>query len=183
MSKIFFNQKIVNVWSEKDREEFRSKSNLPILKSKNDFINRLKNELIVVVIAETGSGKTTQLPQYMADEFEKEGGMIVVTQPRALAAISIAERVGYEYDGPEIGKAGHSVGFKVGRDSTQSNTNRIIFMTDAQLIKEMMNDNFLSNVRGLLIDEAHERSVNTDIVLGKVYYKNYFHFTKLDFFL
>ncbi len=173
MNKILFNHKIVNVWSEKERDEFRANSNLPILKSRKDFISRLRDERVVIVIAETGSGKTTQLPQYMADAFKKEEGIIFVTQPRALAAISIAERVGFEYDGPKIGKTGYSVGYKVGKDSTQSRTNRIVFMTDAQLIKEMMNDNFLSKVRGLLIDEAHERSVNTDIVLGKIILKKY----------
>ena len=175
MNKIYYKDKYVNAWSKREREEFRLNSNLPILKSQNDFITRLRNERVVVVIAETGSGKTTQLPQYMAEAFEDEKGLIVVTQPRALAAISIAERVGYEFDGPEIGCAGYSVGFKVGKDSTQSKNNQIVFMTDAQLIKEMINDSLLSNIKGLLIDEAHERSVNTDIVLGKIYLIKFFY--------
>ena len=160
-----------NIWTRKEREEFRLKANLPILKSQKDFITRLRRDKVLIVIAETGSGKTTQLPQYMAEEFENENGIIVVTQPRALAAISVAERVGYEFDGPKMNGTSYSVGYKVGRDSKLNSNNRIVFMTDAQLIKEMLTDNLLSKVRGLLIDEAHERSINTDIVLGKIIFE------------
>lgn len=157
---------ISKIWTKVDRENFRKQVNLPILQSKEVFVKRLKNEKTLVVIAETGSGKTTQLPQYMAEEFESEGGLIVVTQPRALAAASIAERVGYEFDGPEVNGSGYSVGFKAGKSLSQQNTNRILFMTDAQFIRELIKDELVRHVRALLIDEAHERSINTDIVLG-----------------
>ena len=166
MKSVFLNGKDENIWSQEDRDKFRTESNLPILQSKAEFIKRLKRDRVLVVIAETGSGKSTQLPQYMAEAFEEEEGLIVVTQPRALAAISVAERVAYEFDGPEFNSTGYSVGYKVGKNSSLNKNNRILFMTDFQLIREMGEDDHLSKVRCLLIDEAHERSINTDIVLG-----------------
>ncbi|CAF3598550.1 unnamed protein product [Rotaria sp. Silwood1] len=143
----------------------REKTKLPILAAKDEFCQRLEKERVLVITAETGSGKSTQLPQYAAEYF---GGLVVCTQPRVITAMSLARRVAEEYDGISVGK---SVGYRVGQSSVGRERNRvpgtdILFMTDAIFIQESQDDDQLGNVRVLIIDEAHERSLNTDIVLG-----------------
>ena len=143
----------------------RQQTSLPILASKDEFCRRLKEQRILVVRAETGSGKSTQLPQYASEYF---GGLIVCTQPRVIATISLARRVANEYDGTSVGE---SVGYQVGYGGINKENNRvpgkdIVFMTDSALIQENQRDRQLSKVKVLIIDEAHERSLNTDIVIG-----------------
>ncbi|GIQ92000.1 hypothetical protein KIPB_015517, partial [Kipferlia bialata] len=150
-----------------ERALYRIESGLPILASQDDFVRRLKAEKVVVVTAETGSGKTTQLPQYAAENFPLK---VACTQPRALAAVSLAKRIGYEFDGEEVkgkgrGIVGRNVGFRAG-GGRPTNGDRIMLMTDAALIKEAQHDDTLSQYSVLVIDEAHERSLNTDLVLG-----------------
>jgi len=143
-----------------ERKQERLKISLPILKSQEEFCRRLREEKVLVVKAETGSGKTTQLPQYAAEEFLEK--MIICTQPRVIAAITIAKRVAQEYDGTSIG---NSVGYQVG-GGNKIPGKKILFMTDAALVQLAQKDPLLKNVAVLIIDEAHERSLNTDIVLG-----------------
>ena len=147
------------------RHNDRAQAQLPIFTSRDEFCRRLKAERILVVKAETGSGKSTQLPQYAAEQL---GGLVVCTQPRVLAAISLARRVADEYDGTSVGK---SVGYQVSHREDQKRNYRvpgtdIVFMTDSALIHEIQQDRLLSKINVLIIDEAHERSLNTDIVLG-----------------
>ena len=151
--------------SVEQRKVERKQAALPILAAKKEFCRRLENERILVVTAETGSGKSTQLPQYAAEYFH---GLVVCTQPRVIAAVSLARRVADEYDGMGVGR---SVGYRVGVTSMGKGNNRvpgsdIVFMTDGSLIQESTEDEHLSRVRVLIIDEAHERSLSTDIVLG-----------------
>jgi HrpA-like RNA helicase len=151
--------------SQKQRQIERQQAQLPILGVKDEFCRRLENERILIVKAETGSGKSTQLPQYAAEYFK---GLVVCTQPRVIAAVSLARRVAEEYDGTSVGQ---SVGYRVGHSSMGKDKNRvpgtdIIFMTDGTLIQESQNDPLLSNIEVLIIDEAHERSLNTDIAIG-----------------
>ncbi|CAF2761381.1 unnamed protein product [Rotaria sp. Silwood2] len=151
--------------SVKQRNIEREKAKLPILAAKDEFCRRLEKERVLVVTAETGSGKSTQLPQYAAEYF---GGLVVCTQPRVITTMSLARRVADEYDGTSVGR---SVGYRVGQSSVGRERNRvpgtdILFMTDAIFIQESQDDYQLSNVRVLIIDEAHERALNTDIVLG-----------------
>eukprot|EP01032_Pedospumella_encystans_P008904 gene8904-10522_t len=133
--------------------------NLPIFDKREDFVQRLRDEKVLVVTAETGSGKTTQLPQYCAESFEK---LIVCTQPRMLAAFSVANRIADEFDGTSVG---HRVGYCAKGCKIKKNQ-RIVLMTDATLVWIAQSDPTLSFVDVLIIDEAHERSLNTDIVLG-----------------
>jgi HrpA-like RNA helicase len=135
------------------------KAELPILPYRSEFCQRLEHERMLVVTAETGSGKSTQLPQYAAKHF---GSLVVCTQPRVLATLSLARRVAEEYDGRSVGG---SVGYKVGNANEIAGTD-IMFMTDAALIRESQRDPTLKHIRVLIIDEAHERSLNTDIVIG-----------------
>ena len=137
-----------NLKSFKTRQQERIKAALPILNSQLEFIDQLKRDRVVVVTAETRSGKTTQLPQYCAEAFR---GLIVCTQPRAVAAISIAQRIAHEFDGTA---AGNNVGYTIGCNS------------DSSLVRMAQNDVHLKHISVLIIDEAHERSLNTDMVLG-----------------
>ncbi|CAF4466495.1 unnamed protein product [Rotaria sp. Silwood2] len=157
-------QKEQKLKSFQQRMTQRAAAQLPILASRTDFCQRLITERVLVVTAETGSGKSTQLPQYAAEHFCD--GLIVCTQPRVVAAKSLARRVADEYDGET---EGHSVGYQVGRGSGKNMHvpgTRIMFMTDAALIRESHFNPTLSKVRVLIIDEAHERVLNTDIVVG-----------------
>lgn len=142
------------------RDQERARAGLPILQSKEEFTRRLQEEKVLVVTAATGSGKTTQLPQYCAEAFD--GGLVVCTQPRLVAATSIARRVAEEYDGNSVG---YSVGYVVGGGG-KARGDKILFMTDAALVKESQKDAQLRHVRVLIIDEAHERNLNTDLVIG-----------------
>ncbi|KAL0233379.1 hypothetical protein GEMRC1_012124 [Eukaryota sp. GEM-RC1] len=145
----------------------RTAQQLPILSEYNTILNRLSSERFLTVIAATGSGKTTQLPQYLAEKFSSEG-KVVCTQPRAVAALSLAERIAEEFDGTS---PGYNVGFEVGGKKVKGD--QIMLMTDGQLIKKAAKDILLSDVSVLIIDEAHERSLDTDLVLGiaKVIFK------------
>ena len=149
----------------RQREMDRARDPLPIRSVKDEFCRQLKAEKILLIRAETGSGKSTQLPQYAAEYFQ---GLVICTQPRVLAAMSLAHRVAQEYDGSSVG---HSVGYHVGKNGAYKDKNRvpgtdILFMTEAVLIHEIERNPNLSDVKVLMIDEAHERSVNTDLVLG-----------------
>ncbi|CAF5040760.1 unnamed protein product, partial [Rotaria sp. Silwood1] len=147
------------------RQVERQNKPLPILAAQDEFCRRLQKERVLVVRAETGSGKSTQLPQYAAEYF---GGLVVCTQPRVIAAISLARRVANEYDGISVGK---SVGYRVGHASVGKDNNRvpgtdILYVTDAALVQENQESGILRDTRVLIIDEAHERSLYTDIVIG-----------------
>ena len=151
--------------TQEQRDAERLRAQLPMLKSKDAFCRRLENERVLVVTAETGSGKSTQLPQYAAEYFD---GMVVCTQPRVIAAISLAHRVASEYDGTPVGR---SVGYRVGITGFGRGHNRvpgtdIIFMTDGALVQAAAEEDQLRDVRVLIIDEAHERSLHTDIAMG-----------------
>ncbi|CAF3685159.1 unnamed protein product, partial [Adineta steineri] len=137
----------------------REKASLPIFSCREIFCQRLEREHIIIVTAETGSGKSTQLPQYAAEHF---GSLVVCTQPRVVAALSLARRVAEEYDGKSVG---NSVGYQVGSGNRVVGSD-IMFMTDAALIRESQRDPDLKHIRVLIVDEAHERSLNTDIVIG-----------------
>ncbi len=153
-----------------ERQELRAKQQLPIFLKRQEFLDRLAAERVLVAIAETGSGKTTQLPQYAAEDPRLVGPgprpkLVVCTQPRGFAASMIAKRVATEFDGDGIA-TGHSVGFMAGGKRATAPGRSIVFTTDATLIKMAQDDELLSKVGVLIIDEAHERSLNTDVVLG-----------------
>lgn len=145
--------------TQKERDQFRLKNLLPIRKAKDEIIYRLKREKILVVTAATGSGKTTQLPQYTAEAFP---GLIVCTQPRVLAAITLAQRIASEYDNSSVG---NSVGYQISGGNNVKGK-KIMLMTDGALVHKAQEDPLLKDISVLIIDEAHERSLNTDLVIG-----------------
>lgn len=126
------------------------------------------NNPTVVIWGATGSGKTTQVPQFLYEAGfgspdSPNPGMIGVTQPRRVAAVSMAQRVGNE-----LGGVGEKVSYQIRFDSSISSKTAIKFMTDGILIREIANDFALLKYSVIIIDEAHERSANTDILIGMV---------------
>ena len=139
------------------------KTHLPIYKYRSALIHLLNQHQVVVVVGETGSGKSTQLPQYLWEAgWAGPNECIVVTQPRRVAAITLAARVADE-KGVKLGKeVGHNVRF----DNCFCSETKVKFVTDGVLIREVLEDPLLTRYSVVVVDEAHERSINTDLLLG-----------------
>ncbi len=135
---------------------------LPISARAADIVELIRRHQVVVIAGETGSGKTTQLPKLCLAAGRGEAGMIGCTQPRRLAARSMARRVAEELGTP----VGDIVGFQVRFNDQVSERSLIKFMTDGILLAETQGDPWLSAYDTLIIDEAHERSLNIDFLLG-----------------
>ncbi len=135
---------------------------LPVANKKDELVELIKNNQVVVIAGETGSGKTTQIPKICLEAGLGIHGKIGCTQPRRLAARSVAERIAEEL-GSSLGQlVGYQVRFldQVHQDSL------IKVMTDGILLAEVQNDRFLNQYEAIIIDEAHERSINIDFLLG-----------------
>ena len=135
---------------------------LPISARGEDIIELIREHQVVVIAGETGSGKTTQLPKLCLAAGRGEAGMIGCTQPRRLAARSVARRVAEEL-GTQVGDI---VGFQVRFNDQVSERSLVKFMTDGILLAETQGDPWLSAYDTIIIDEAHERSLNIDFLLG-----------------
>lgn len=148
-------------------EELQAKRiELPILAEEDTIMEAIRLHSVVVLCGETGSGKTTQVPQFLYEAgFGTPGsdnpGMIGITQPRRVAAMSMATRVGQELSLPTS-----RVSYQIRYDATTSSTTSIKFMTDGVLLRELASDFLLTKYSVLIVDEAHERSVNTDVLIG-----------------
>lgn len=146
-------------------QEIRMK--LPVFGEEHKIMEAIHHNDVVIICGETGSGKTTQVPQFLYESgFGSSGsseypGMIGITQPRRVAAVSMANRVS-----SELGDHGDKVGYQIRFDSTLKQDTRLKFMTDGVLLREMMNDFKLQKYSSIIIDEAHERNINTDILIG-----------------
>ena len=145
----------------KNIEETRK--SLPIYQFRDEIIQAVKEHQVLIIVGETGSGKTTQLPQYLHEAGFTEGGMkIGCTQPRRVAAMSVAARVA-----EEMGKRlGNEVGYAIRFEDNTSDKTVLKYMTDGMLLRELLTDPELSEYSALMIDEAHERTVSTDIACG-----------------
>src|SRR5690348_16150921 len=135
---------------------------LPISARGEDIVKLIREHQVVVIAGETGSGKTTQLPKLCLAAGRGEAGMIGCTQPRRLAARAVARRVAEELGTP----VGEVVGFQVRFNDQVSERSLIKFMTDGILLAETQGDPWLSAYDTIIIDEAHERSLNIDFLLG-----------------
>ena len=140
----------------------RLDESLPIAARADDIVKLIREHQVVVIAGETGSGKTTQLPKLCLAAGRGEAGMIGCTQPRRLAARSVARRVAEELGTP----IGDQVGFQVRFTDQVSERTLVKFMTDGILLAETQGDPWLSAYDTLIIDEAHERSLNIDFLLG-----------------
>ena len=135
---------------------------LPIAAHADDIVTLLRAHQVILVAGETGSGKTTQLPKLCLAAGRGAAGMIGCTQPRRIAARSVARRVAEELQVP----LGGVVGFQVRFNDALSDSTAIKFMTDGILLAETQHDRWLAKYDTLIIDEAHERSLNIDFLLG-----------------
>ncbi|GAP85816.1 putative pre-mRNA-splicing factor ATP-dependent RNA helicase PRP16 [Rosellinia necatrix] len=142
-----------------------TRKSLPIFKYRDEFIAAIEQYQILVLVGETGSGKTTQLPQYLHEAGYTKGGLKVgCTQPRRVAAMSVAARVA-----EEMGvKVGNEVGYSIRFEDNTSDKTILKYMTDGMLLREFMTEPDLAGYSALMIDEAHERTVHTDILLALV---------------
>jgi ATP-dependent RNA helicase DHX37/DHR1 len=141
---------------------------LPIVAEEQKIMEAIHNNPTVIICGATGSGKTTQVPQFLYEAGygnldSPTPGMIGITQPRRVAAVTMARRVG-----EELGNASNKVSYQIRFDSTVGKGTAIKFMTDGILIREVANDFALTKYSAIIIDEAHERSANTDILIGIV---------------
>ncbi|KDN53494.1 P-loop containing nucleoside triphosphate hydrolase protein [Tilletiaria anomala UBC 951] len=137
---------------------------LPAFACREDLMKIIRENQVVVVIGETGSGKTTQVAQFLYEEgyASGSGSMIACTQPRRVAAMSVAKRVSEEMECELGGTVGYSIRFE---DCTSPQT-RIKYMTDGVLLRESLNEGDLDRYTCIILDEAHERSLSTDILMG-----------------
>lgn len=142
----------------------RLKSALPMYAKRTDIISTVKENQVTVLIGETGSGKSTQIAQYMFQAGLANKGMIVCTQPRKIAAVTLAGHVAQEM-GTSVGQL---VGYKVGMQVKQSRITKIMYMTDHVLLNECLLDKQFSAYSCIIVDEAHERSIYTDLLLGMI---------------
>ncbi|KAI9794825.1 MAG: hypothetical protein M1816_002953 [Peltula sp. TS41687] len=136
---------------------------LPIVRHRQSLLYLIETYPITVVVGQTGSGKTTQIPQFLEQAgWCNDGKVIAVTQPRRVAATTIAARVA-----EEMGcKLGEAVGYSIRFEDVTSSVTRIKFVTDGLLLREALVDPLLSRYSVIMVDEAHERSLSTDILLG-----------------
>jgi ATP-dependent RNA helicase DHX8/PRP22 len=138
------------------------RESLPIYRLKSQLCTAIAQNQVLVVIGETGSGKTTQMTQYMAEMGYTAKGMIGCTQPRRVAAMSVAKRVAEEY-GCQLGQ---EVGYTIRFEDCTSPATKIKYMTDGMLMREYLADNLLSRYIAIMLDEAHERTIHTDVLFG-----------------
>ncbi|RIA96030.1 P-loop containing nucleoside triphosphate hydrolase protein [Glomus cerebriforme] len=139
----------------------KQRESLPIFQFRKDIIDAIKNQNLLIIIGETGSGKTTQIPQYILESFE-DCRLIGVTQPRRIAAITVANRVSEEHGT----RLGDEVGYCIRFDDCTSSRTRLKYMTDGVLLREATLDPRLEHYEIIIIDEAHERTLETDVLFG-----------------
>ncbi|CAB4054170.1 DHX8 [Lepeophtheirus salmonis] len=135
---------------------------LPIYKLKDELIKAINDNQILIVVGETGSGKTTQLTQYIAEAGFTAKGKIGCTQPRRVAAMSVSKRVAEEF-GCLLGQ---EVGYTIRFEDCTSNETVIKYMTDGMLLREALIDSDMSGYSCIMLDEAHERTISTDVLFG-----------------
>ncbi|KAG6868952.1 hypothetical protein C0993_007166 [Termitomyces sp. T159_Od127] len=140
------------------------RNQLPIAKGRDALIQEIQNNEVTVLLGETGSGKTTQVPQYILESGIAGKGKIAVTQPRRVAATSLAERVAAEKNT----RVGELVGYSVRFDERFSRETRIKYMTDGMIVRELLSDPLLSQYSVIIVDEAHERTLRTDLLIANL---------------
>jgi ATP-dependent RNA helicase DHX8/PRP22 len=138
------------------------RESLPICRLKSELCQAIAQNQVLIVIGETGSGKTTQMTQYMAEMGYTQHGIIGCTQPRRVAAMSVAKRVAEEY-GCQLGQ---EVGYTIRFEDCTSPSTKIKYMTDGMLMREYLADNKLTKYIAMMLDEAHERTIHTDVLFG-----------------
>lgn len=135
---------------------------LPVYAQRASIQETVRDHPVTLLVGETGSGKTTQVPHFIAELRREFSGLIACTQPRRIAAVSVATRVAEEMDV----LLGAQVGYHVRFDARQCDATRVLYMTDGMLLREAFAEPDLGKFSVVVVDEAHERTIDTDIVLG-----------------
>ena len=142
----------------------QQRQRLQVFRYRNHILYLLENYQTLVLVGETGCGKSTQLPQYLLESgWACDGRMVAVTQPRRVAVLTVSRRVADERDVELGGEVGYAIRFD---ECWDARTTKIKFVTDGLLIREMMHDPLLTSYSVVMLDEAHERTLYTDIVIG-----------------
>ena len=149
-------------WRKQNLPRFSYNPSLPITDRKGDIIDAISKNQVVIISGETGSGKTTQIPKFCLAAGRGIAGKIGCTQPRRIAATTVAHRIA-----EELGeKVGRSVGYKIRFKDKTRHDSYVKIMTDGILLAETLSDPYLNEYDTIIVDEAHERSLNIDFVLG-----------------
>ncbi|KAI8968927.1 P-loop containing nucleoside triphosphate hydrolase protein [Mycotypha africana] len=153
-------------FTKKKKEMLAFRKQLPIYSGRDAIINSLKENDTIIVMGETGSGKTTQIPQFVVEAglASKELGAVAITQPRRVAAVNLAKRVAEE----TMCRLGSKVGYTVRFDDTSSPQTIIKYLTDGMLLREILSDELLLRYKVVVLDEAHERTLRTDMLFGMI---------------
>lgn len=152
-------------WSAKYMQILQKRITLPVYGFRDQFVQTLRANQTIVLVGETGSGKTTQIPQFCVQAgFCLGGKMVACTQPRRVAAMSVAQRVADEMDV----KIGEHVGYSIRFEDMTSPQTQLKYLTDGMLLREAMTDPVLSQYSVIVLDEAHERTMSTDVLLGLI---------------
>ena len=148
---------------------------LPVFTVREQLLNVIRENSVIIVVGETGSGKTTQLTQYLLEEGYCDFGIVGCTQPRRVAAMSVAKRVSEEVTArvreknlplTDKEKLGGTVGYAIRFEDLTTDDTKIKYMTDGVLLRESLRDPDLNKYSAIIMDEAHERSLNTDVLFG-----------------
>jgi pre-mRNA-splicing factor ATP-dependent RNA helicase DHX15/PRP43 len=137
---------------------------LPMSENRDLIVSTVAAHKVTLLVGETGSGKSTQLPQFLIEALGGASGRLVCTQPRRVAALSLAQRVSEEMDV----RLGDEVGYSVRFEERRSDKTRVSYVTDGMLLREVMRDPMLTQYKIVMIDEAHERTVSSDLLLGLI---------------
>ena len=138
------------------------RESLPVYKFRKQFLDAINQNQLMIVVGDTGSGKTTQLTQFLAEAGYADDGLIGCTQPRRVAAMSVAKRVA-----EEVGcRLGQEVGYTIRFEDCTSPATKIKYMTDGMLQREVLMDPDLKRYNVIMLDEAHERTIATDVLFG-----------------
>eukprot|EP01103_Thecamoeba_quadrilineata_P005143 TRINITY_DN1497_c0_g1_i2.p1 TRINITY_DN1497_c0_g1~~TRINITY_DN1497_c0_g1_i2.p1 ORF type:complete len:524 (-),score=118.91 TRINITY_DN1497_c0_g1_i2:57-1607(-) len=143
-------------------EILEKRKTLPVYEFKEQFLDRVSESQIVILVGETGSGKTTQIPQFLLNASMDKSKVIGCTQPRRVAAMSVSKRVADEMDVT----LGQEVGYNIRFEDVTSPKTILKYLTDGMLLREAMNDPLLEKYSAVVLDEAHERTLNTDVLFG-----------------
>ena len=151
-----FTERYVNI--------LKTRKGLPVHAQRQEFLDMYQKSQILVFVGETGSGKTTQIPQFVLydDLPQHDGKLVACTQPRRVAAMSVAERVANEMDV----KLGEEVGYTIRFEDVTGPKTLLKYMTDGMLLREAMNDHDLTRYSTIILDEAHERTLATDVLMA-----------------
>lgn len=158
------NERLKLIELDKNKKILTQKQSLPIYAYRSQLLQSIRSYQAIVIVGETGSGKTTQIPQYLHDEGYTKLGKIAITQPRRVAAMSVAARVSIELNS----KLGALCGYSIRFDDCCTEETKIKYMTDGMLLREILNEPDLKSYSVVIIDEAHERTVSTDIILALI---------------